>query len=213
MAISEVTCESSYESTAAQRRLMSIRQLHCSTSPERPQVEWAEVRLWAWAMRSMHSACRRRDPSLVCHSRVGGRNEGDRHAGGARHATTSSPDPGSLHQGASRAVWILHERRNPDREGVSRQESQSDRRTDSAGLGQRTVPVWNASGNYPGCEARSPRPSQDMKPISRRQFVRKGRDALIVGFSLHSGISPAIAWSQIPPAPTPSAKPVVPGRT
>src|SRR2546425_10096998 len=47
-----------------------------------------------------------------------------------------------------------------------------------------------------------------MKPISRRQFVRKGRDALIVGFSLHSGISPAIAWSQTPPIP--SAKPVIP---
>src|SRR5438876_1055987 len=47
-----------------------------------------------------------------------------------------------------------------------------------------------------------------MKPISRRQFVRKGRDALIVGFSLHSGVSPAIAWSQTPPIP--SAKPVIP---
>src|SRR5438128_872957 len=159
-------------------------------------------------MRSVHSACRRRTHPLVCHSRVGGGIQGDRHAGGARHATTSSPDSGSLHQRASRAVRVLHERRHPDRKGISRQESQSGRRTDSAGPGQRTVPVWNASGNYPGCEARGPRSSQDMKPISRRQFVREGRDALIVGFSLHSGISPAIAWSQTPPIP--SAKPVIP---
>ncbi|HJZ99502.1 MAG TPA: molybdopterin cofactor-binding domain-containing protein [Candidatus Solibacter sp.] len=49
-----------------------------------------------------------------------------------------------------------------------------------------------------------------MKPISRRQFVRKGRDALIFGFSLHSGISPAIAWSQTSAPPAPSAKPVIP---
>ncbi len=47
-----------------------------------------------------------------------------------------------------------------------------------------------------------------MKSISRRQFVRKGCDALIVGFSLRSGISPAIAWSQTPTIPP--AKPVTP---
>ena len=52
-----------------------------------------------------------------------------------------------------------------------------------------------------------------MKP-NRREFVRKGRDALIVGFSLHSGIAPVVAWAQtgVPtqvPTP-PSAKPVVP---
>src|SRR5204862_6143166 len=69
---------------------------------------------------------------------------------------------------------------------------------------------WNASGDSAGCAARGPR-SKDMKPISRRRFVRKGRDALIVGFSLHSGISPAIAWSQTAAPPIPSAKPVIPG--
>ncbi|HYR89196.1 MAG TPA: molybdopterin cofactor-binding domain-containing protein [Terriglobia bacterium] len=49
-----------------------------------------------------------------------------------------------------------------------------------------------------------------MKPISRRQFVWKGRDALIVGFSLRSGISPAIAWSQRAAPTIPPAKPVNP---
>src|SRR5262245_57663308 len=48
-----------------------------------------------------------------------------------------------------------------------------------------------------------------MKPISRREFVSKGRDALVVSFSLHSGILPAVVWSQTAPA-IPSAKPVVP---
>jgi CO/xanthine dehydrogenase Mo-binding subunit len=47
-----------------------------------------------------------------------------------------------------------------------------------------------------------------MKPISRRQFMRKGRDALIVAFSFHSGIPPVIGWSQTEPKP--SAKPVIP---
>src|SRR3989475_593295 len=47
-----------------------------------------------------------------------------------------------------------------------------------------------------------------MKPISRREFARKGRDALLIGFSLHSGIAPAIAWGQIAAPTTPSAKPV-----
>jgi len=47
-----------------------------------------------------------------------------------------------------------------------------------------------------------------MKPINRREFVRKGCDALIVGFSLHRGISPAIAWSQA--STTASTKPVIP---
>ncbi len=49
-----------------------------------------------------------------------------------------------------------------------------------------------------------------MKSISRREFVRKGCDALIVGFSLRAGIPPAIAWSQTAPSATPSAKPVIP---
>src|SRR5262245_14281321 len=49
-----------------------------------------------------------------------------------------------------------------------------------------------------------------MKSISRREFVRKGCDALIVGFSLRAGISPAIAWSQTARSATPSAKPVIP---
>jgi nicotinate dehydrogenase subunit B len=44
-----------------------------------------------------------------------------------------------------------------------------------------------------------------MKQINRREFIRKGCDALIVGFSLQRGLSPAIAWTQ-----TASAKPVVP---
>jgi nicotinate dehydrogenase subunit B len=49
-----------------------------------------------------------------------------------------------------------------------------------------------------------------MKAISRRQFVRKGCDALIVGFSLRRGISPAIAWSQGETSTISSAKPVNP---
>ena len=49
-----------------------------------------------------------------------------------------------------------------------------------------------------------------MKPISRRQFVRKGRDALIVGFSLRGGVSPVIGWSQSAAPTNLSAKPVNP---
>src|SRR5438093_7739250 len=49
-----------------------------------------------------------------------------------------------------------------------------------------------------------------MKPISRRQFVRKGCDALIVGFSLRSGISAPITWSQTATAAIPPEKPVTP---
>ena len=49
-----------------------------------------------------------------------------------------------------------------------------------------------------------------MTPISRREFVRIGCDALVVGFSLRGGISPAIAWSQTATPATASAKPVVP---
>jgi nicotinate dehydrogenase subunit B len=49
-----------------------------------------------------------------------------------------------------------------------------------------------------------------MKSISRREFVGKGCDALIVAFSLRAGIPPAIAWSQSAPSATPSTKPVVP---
>src|SRR5262245_23007899 len=49
-----------------------------------------------------------------------------------------------------------------------------------------------------------------MNRINRRQFVCKGRDALIVGFSLHSVVSPAILWTQTARATQP-AKPVVPG--
>ncbi len=46
--------------------------------------------------------------------------------------------------------------------------------------------------------------------LSRRQFVRKGRDALVVGFSFHSGILPAIARGQTADLANPSAKPVIP---
>ena len=46
--------------------------------------------------------------------------------------------------------------------------------------------------------------------LSRREFVRKGRDSLVVGFSFHSGILPAIAWGQTAALAVPSAKPVIP---
>jgi len=49
-----------------------------------------------------------------------------------------------------------------------------------------------------------------MKPVSRRAFVRKAYDALIVGFSLRSVIPPAVVWSQTAAPATLSAKPVIP---
>jgi len=49
-----------------------------------------------------------------------------------------------------------------------------------------------------------------MKPVSRREFVRKAYDALIVGFSLRSVIPPAVVWSQTAAPATLSAKPVIP---
>jgi nicotinate dehydrogenase subunit B len=49
-----------------------------------------------------------------------------------------------------------------------------------------------------------------MKRISRREFVRKGRDALIVGFSLHRGMATVIAWSQTAAPTEQSAKPLIP---
>ena len=49
-----------------------------------------------------------------------------------------------------------------------------------------------------------------MKPVSRREFVRKAYDALIVGFSLRSVIRPAVVWSQTAAPATLSAKPVIP---
>src|SRR5712692_5564842 len=48
-----------------------------------------------------------------------------------------------------------------------------------------------------------------MKP-SRREFVQKGRDALVVGFSLYHGIPPAIEWGQTAAPATPSEKSVIP---
>jgi nicotinate dehydrogenase subunit B len=49
-----------------------------------------------------------------------------------------------------------------------------------------------------------------MKPMNRREFVRKGRDTLIVGFSLHRAIAPAIAWGQTAAPTAPAVKPVIP---
>src|SRR5712691_8875109 len=49
---------------------------------------------------------------------------------------------------------------HPDREGLSRQEPQSNRRTDSTGASRRTLQVRDASGNHPGREARGPTSSQ-----------------------------------------------------
>jgi nicotinate dehydrogenase subunit B len=46
--------------------------------------------------------------------------------------------------------------------------------------------------------------------LSRREFVRNSRDALVVGFSFHNGILPAIAWGQTAALAIPSAKPVIP---
>jgi len=45
---------------------------------------------------------------------------------------------------------------------------------------------------------------------SRREFVRKGCDALAVGFSLHGGIVRTIAWGQTAAPATPSGKPMIP---
>lgn len=49
-----------------------------------------------------------------------------------------------------------------------------------------------------------------MKTISRREFVRKSTGALIVGFSLHGGIRPVVAWMEGPAGSAPAAKSVVP---
>src|SRR5262245_64362461 len=49
-----------------------------------------------------------------------------------------------------------------------------------------------------------------MKPISRREFVRKGRDALIVAFSLRGETTLAMAWSQTAGPTASSEKPVIP---
>jgi nicotinate dehydrogenase subunit B len=49
-----------------------------------------------------------------------------------------------------------------------------------------------------------------MKPISRREFVRKGRDALIVAFSFCSETTLAMAWSQTEGPTALSEKPVIP---
>src|SRR5262245_10365727 len=70
--------------------------------------------------------------------------------------------------------------------------------------------MWNPSGNHPGRNAGRTTPSQGMKPINRRKFVRKACDALIVGFSLRGGILPAVRWSQTAAPATLSAKPVIP---
>ena len=48
-----------------------------------------------------------------------------------------------------------------------------------------------------------------MKP-SRREFVQKGCETLVVGFSLYGGLFPAIAWGQTVAPAGPSAKPVIP---
>src|SRR2546422_2918851 len=70
--------------------------------------------------------------------------------------------------------------------------------------------MWNPSGNHASREARRATSGQGMKPVSRREFVRKASDALIVGFSLRSGIRPAVVWSQTAAPSTLSAKPVIP---
>jgi CO/xanthine dehydrogenase Mo-binding subunit len=46
--------------------------------------------------------------------------------------------------------------------------------------------------------------------VSRREFVRKGCDALVVGFSLRGGVLPAIAWGQTAALAVQTAKPVTP---
>src|SRR5437867_2111039 len=70
--------------------------------------------------------------------------------------------------------------------------------------------MWNPSGNHASREARRATSGQGMKPVSRREFVRKAYDALIVGFSLRSVIPPAVVWSQTAAPATLSAKPVIP---
>src|SRR5437016_901385 len=70
--------------------------------------------------------------------------------------------------------------------------------------------MWNPSGNHASREARRATSGQGMKPVNRREFVRKAYDALIVGFSLRSVIPPAVVWSQTAAPATLSAKPVIP---
>src|SRR2546427_2301650 len=144
------------------------------------------------------------------HASVDRRRQGDRHAGGAWDARAASPGSTGLYRRAGGAVRVLHQRGDPNREGLSRREPQSDRQSDSAGAGRRPLQVWDASGNHPRSEARLTTSSKGMKSISRREFVRQGCDALIVGISLSAGIPPAIAWIQTAPSATPSAKPVIP---
>ena len=58
---------------------------------------------------------------------------GDHHARRPRHDREAAPDSEGVHRRAGRAVRLLPERRDPDRQGFPRQESESQRRRDSAG--------------------------------------------------------------------------------
>ena len=73
----------------------------------------------------------------------GGRSR-DHHARRARHRRKAASDSAGVHRRAGRAVRLLPERRDHDREGVSRPESESDRGGDPAGDVGRAVPLLHA---------------------------------------------------------------------
>ena len=98
----------------------------------------------ARAVRRVHGDRRRPRDAIV---RDAGRHDGRRRDHDARrpgHAREAASDPAGVHRRAGGAVRLLPERRDPDREGVRRPQSEGDRRADRAGDVQRAVPLLHA---------------------------------------------------------------------
>ena len=75
----------------------------------------------------------------------------DHDARRTRHARETASDSAGVHRRAGRAVRLLPERRDPDRQGVPRPEPARHRRADSAGAVRRAVPLLRATC---GCSGR-----------------------------------------------------------
>ena len=85
------------------------------------------------------STVKRQDPASP-RSAPSGRTRSPLSKGSARPRAT--PDSTGVHRRTSGPVWLLSERRRPDGESVSRQESARDRRTDPAGAVRRALPLF-----------------------------------------------------------------------
>src|SRR4051812_17426991 len=136
----------------------------------------------SWTMWIMHGDRQWPGGALLRHTCRVDRSLGSDDTGKSRHTGETSSDSKGIHRRTGDAVRLLHQRRHHDREGVTRSQSPRHGYADSAGHGERALPMRRELAHHDR-HSQICTGDEAVKTMKRRDFL-KATGVLTVGFSL-----------------------------